>query len=62
MIWDTGVAMIVKGTFHSRYIPYPPNSIGSTEENGKTHTKIEKFVIRTPQQALIKGFDLGGVG
>ena len=40
----------------------PPNSIGSTEENGKTHTKIETFVIRTPKQTLIHDFDLGGAG
>ena len=37
--------MVVKGTYYNLYIPYPPppNSFGSTEENSKTHTKIEKF-------------------
>ena len=50
MVWDTGVPMVVKGTFYTMYIPYPPN-LAQPRKNGKTTLKIEKFVIHTPHQA-----------
>ena len=33
MVWDTGVPMVVKGTFYTMYIPYPQTQLaqlGST--------------------------------
>ena len=38
MVWDTGVPIVVKGTYYtSMYSPYPQTQLArSTEENGKT--------------------------
>ena len=64
MIWDsdTGALWSSREPILLCMYTIPPNSIGSTEENGRTHTKIQKFVISTPYQALIQEFDLDGVG
>ena len=39
----------------------PPSrkTLPKRRKNGKNHTKIEKFVIRTPNQAFIQDFDPG---
>ena len=57
--------MVVKGTYYTMYIPYPPlpqTQLAQLRKIVKPTLKIEKFVIRTPHQALIQDFDLGGVG
>ena len=58
--------MVVKGTYYTMYIPYhppppPPTQLAQLRKTVEPTLKIEKFVIRTPHQALIQDFDLGGL-
>ena len=46
------------GTNHGgRGTMSPLKNLAQTWKNGKTHTKIEKFVIHTQNQAFIQDFD-----
>ena len=58
MVWDAGVPIVVKETYYTMYIPTPPppNSIGSTEENGKIHTKNREIRDPYPTPSINSGF------
>ena len=53
--------MVVNGTYVYT-IPPPQTQLAQLKKTVKPTLKKEKFVIRTPHQALIQDFDLRGVG
>ena len=55
MVWDTGVPMVVKGTFYTMYIKYLQTQLAQLRKHGKTHT--ENREIRNPH--LTPGINSG---
>ena len=56
MVRDTGVPMVVKGTFYTMYIPYPQTQLAQLRKNGKTHTKNREIRDPYPTPGINSGF------